>query len=199
MVSGLPPISGTEREVDLIYEGAKNRGIHAMKVHGDLLSVEDCLRHMEEFSSVHFACHGRQDEYDPMKSRFRFHHGQLDLDTISKRNLKNAELAFLSACETGRGEPRLADEAVHLAAGMLAAGYCRVVGTMWAIGDRHAPEIAKDFYDYLWNLRDGESGSEFDTRLSAHALHHATQTLRDNLDCSDMSLLAWVPYAHFGY
>ncbi|TEB27228.1 TPR-like protein [Coprinellus micaceus] len=106
-VAGLAAIPGTVREVDSIYESAEKHGINAMKVHGDLLSVEDCLRHMEEFSSVHFACHARQDEYDPMKSRFRFHHGQLDLDTIAKRNLKNAELAFLSACETARGEERL--------------------------------------------------------------------------------------------
>ena len=154
---------------------------------------------MEEFSSVHFACHACQDASDPMKSRFRFHHGQLDLNTIVKRNLKHADLAFLSACETSTGEERLSDEAVHLAAGMLAAGYRRVVGTMWAIGDRHAPEVAKDFYDYLWDHREGGSGSGFDTRLSAHALHHATQKLRNTLDSSDQSLLAWAPYVHFGY
>ncbi|KAJ2930106.1 hypothetical protein H1R20_g6978, partial [Candolleomyces eurysporus] len=67
-----------------------------------------------------------------------------------QKDLKNADLAFLSACQTSAGEQKLSEEAVHLAAGMLAAGYRRVVATMWAIGDRHAPEVAKDFYDYLF-------------------------------------------------
>ncbi|TEB28294.1 hypothetical protein FA13DRAFT_1775971 [Coprinellus micaceus] len=69
------------------------------------------------------------------------------------------------------------DEAVHLAAGMLAAGYRRVVATMWGIGDKYAPKVAEDFYDYLLTHRSGDSERQFDGSLSAHALHHAVQQL----------------------
>ena len=114
-------------------------------------------------------------------------------------NLTNADLAFLSACQTSAGQEDLPNEAVHLAAGMLAAGYRRVVATMWAIGDQHAPQVASDFYGYLWSHRPEDSGSHFDGTLSAYALHHATQELRGRLDTTDCSLLAWIPYVHFGY
>ncbi|TEB25887.1 hypothetical protein FA13DRAFT_1896470 [Coprinellus micaceus] len=60
----------------------------------------------------------------------------------------------------------------------LAAGYRRVVSTMWEIGDRHAPQVASDFYQYLWIHRPEGSGTRFDGSLSAYALHHATQELR---------------------
>jgi hypothetical protein len=33
---------------------------------------------------------------------------------------------------------------------------------------------------------------------AARALHYATQKLREPLDDSEFSLLAWIPYVHFG-
>ncbi|KAF6742550.1 CHAT domain-containing protein [Ephemerocybe angulata] len=155
---------------------------------------------MEKFSSVHLACHASQDARDPLKSRFLFHEGSLELSAVLKRNLENADLAFLSACQASAGAQKLPDEAVHLAAGMLAAGYRRVVATMWSIGDRHAPDIAFDFYQRLQDLRDPASKGGFEATYSAHALHYAIQQLRDRLDDnSDQALLAWIPYVHFGY
>ena len=55
------------------------------------------------------------------------------------------DLAFLSACQKSTGDGRLSEEAVHLAAGMLAAGYRGVIATMWLIRDRYASEFAKVF------------------------------------------------------
>lgn len=172
--------------------------VRVLKVDGDKLSVDECLQMMESYSSIHLACHASQHPNDPLRSRFRFHQGSLELGRITQRNLKNADCAFLSACQTSAGEETLSDEAVHLAAGMLAAGYKRVVATMWAISDRHAPGVAKEFYRYLWERREG-SGSGFDGSRSAHALHHSIQRLRVSLDSSEGSILSWAAYVHFGY
>jgi CHAT domain-containing protein len=194
------PIPGTTDEVASIYAAAQGAGVRVSKVEGDSLTVEGCLQHMEDFSSVHLACHAIQSAPDPLQSRFRFHNGSLELGKIIQKNLRKADLAFLSACQTSAGEETLSDEAVHLAAGMLAAGYRRVVATMWAISDRHAPAVANDFYQYLWDQRKEDSGGGFDGSMSAHALHHAVQKLRERLvDDSEESLLAWAPYVHFGY
>jgi CHAT domain-containing protein len=46
-------------------------------------------------------------------------------------DLSKAFLAFLSACETARGDEGQPDQTVHLAATMLFAGFRSVVATMW--------------------------------------------------------------------
>ncbi|KAF5338698.1 hypothetical protein D9611_013317 [Ephemerocybe angulata] len=198
---GATSIPGTTKEVRSIYSGAEQSGVRVLKVEGSALSVDECLKHMEEFSSVHFACHAYQNAADPLQSRFILHNGSLDLATIVRSNLKNADLAFLSACQTSTGEEKLSDEAVHLAAGMLAAGYRRVVATMWSIGDQHAQQVGSDLYQYLWSREEGRCACDriFDGSLSAYALHYATQQLRHRLDNSDSSLLTWVPFVHIGY
>ncbi|KAF5331957.1 hypothetical protein D9611_008866 [Ephemerocybe angulata] len=197
---GAPSIPGTTEEVQSIHRKATEDGIRVLLLEGSAVTVDECLEHMEHFSCIHLACHAFQDAGDPLHSRFRFHNGSLDLATIIQRDLKNADLAFLSACQTGTGEETLSDEAVHLAAGMLAAGYRRVVATMWSIGDEHASEVAKDFYEYLCTHREAGSGdSGLDGSLSAYALHHSIMKLRKRLDSSEQSFLAWIPYVHFGY
>ena len=49
----------------------------------------------------------------------------------------------------------LADEVVHIAAGMLAIGYRGVVATLWSISDYYRPEIAQCFYQYMLDVRCG--------------------------------------------
>ncbi|RXW15864.1 hypothetical protein EST38_g9990, partial [Candolleomyces aberdarensis] len=198
-VPNLPPISGTTKEVRLIHAKAVEHEVRVLSLEGNDVTVDTALEHMERFSSIHLACHASQDQDEALQSRFRFHDGRLELSKIIRKNLKNADLAFLSACQTSTGEEKLSEEVVHLAAGMLAAGYRRVVATMWAIGDNHAPEVATDFYDYLLAQRVEADGSGFDGSKSAYALHHAIQQLRQRLDNSEKSLLAWIPYVHFGF
>ncbi|TEB29810.1 hypothetical protein FA13DRAFT_1734154 [Coprinellus micaceus] len=196
---GASKIPGTTMEVRSVYKKAIKTGIRALKVEGADLTVDECLGHLEEFSSVHLACHGYQNPEESLRSKFRFHNGTLDLATVLRKDLKHADLAFLSACETSTGDEKLSDEAVHLAAGMLAAGYRRVVASMWSIGDTRAQEVAKTFYDYLWKDREPGSGTGFDGSQSAYALHHAIQKLRDDLGDTDGAILAWAPFVHFGY
>jgi CHAT domain-containing protein len=198
-VVGQSPIPGTTREVQRIYQTTLEHGTRALKVEGDEVSPEECLDHLERFSSVHLACHGSQNTENPLRSKFIFHRGTLDLSAIIKKNLKNADFAFLSACQTSTGDEKLSEEAVHLTAGMLAAGYRRVVGTMWSIGDSAAQRVAVEFYNYLFKHREEGSGTRFDGSLSAYALHHAVQKLRKVTDYSEKSLLTWLPFVHFGY
>ena len=91
-----------------------------------------------------------------------------------KQSFSHAELAFLSACQTAKGDSELPEEAIHLAAGMLMAGYGSVVGTMWSIRDDDAPIVAEKFYTYLI----GEAGG--DSTKAAYALHNAVGHLRDS-------------------
>ncbi|KAJ7703440.1 hypothetical protein B0H14DRAFT_2230098, partial [Mycena olivaceomarginata] len=56
---------------------------------------------------------------------------QLTLSRIIQLNLPHAVFAYLSACQTATGEQKLQEESVHLAAGILLAGYRGVIATMW--------------------------------------------------------------------
>jgi CHAT domain-containing protein len=48
-----------------------------------------------------------------------------------KLDLKDAVFAFLSACETAKGDTEQPDQAIHLAAAMLFVGFKSIVATMW--------------------------------------------------------------------
>ncbi|KAF6747915.1 CHAT domain-containing protein [Ephemerocybe angulata] len=198
--TGLPPIPGTTTEVRSIFTKAEEVGVRALKLEGSAVTVPKCLEYMADYSSIHLACHTFQKAADPLQSRFLFNEGFLDLGTIMHMNLKNGDLAFLSACHTSTGQEKFSDEAVHLAAGMLAAGYHRVVATMWVISDELALDVANDFYGHLLTHGTGRTDGTFDGSQSAYALHHAIQQLRLHLDSdSETALLTWVPYVHFGY
>jgi CHAT domain-containing protein len=96
-----------------------------------MATKQEVLAMFESANIVHLACHGVQHPTEPHKSRFCLSSGNLTVSELMDMNLKNASIAFLSACETAKGDQKYADEAVHLAATMLFAGFTSVVATMW--------------------------------------------------------------------
>ncbi|KAG9122648.1 hypothetical protein FRC07_000892 [Ceratobasidium sp. 392] len=185
---GCSPLPGTVAELDRIQNQAKD--IHFKRFEGENATPATVLEGMRGHSWVHLACHASQDTSDPTTSGFHLHGGQLDLATIIQEPLENAELAFLSACQTATGDDRLPDEAVHLAAGMIMAGYRTVIATMWSIKDEDAPTVAGQFYKLL--LQDRVSDSD----KAARALHNAVRHLRDKV--GEKEFIRWVPYIHMG-
>lgn len=145
---------------------------------------------MGKHSWVHLACHATQNSTDPTESAFYLHKGTLDLASITRQELKQAEFAFLSACQTATGDDKLSEEAVHLAAGMIMAGYPSVIATMWSIHDDDAPLLAEKVYAHL------VGGGTPDARRAAKALHLATKCLREKVGVD--AYARWVPYIHIG-
>jgi len=177
--------------------GASND--ESLHLEGVSASVSRVKLEMESHRSIHFACHATQDLENPLKSGFYLQDGRLELVDIMKLKFAVRDLAFLSASQTSTGTEKLSEEAVHLAAGMLAAGYRSVVATMWSIKDRHGPVVAEGFYKYLMEKEMTSGESRPDSSNAAHALHHAIQGIREILGDSEQSLLTWIPYVHFGY
>jgi CHAT domain-containing protein len=145
---------------------------------------------MEAHSWVHFACHGEQDTIKLITSAFCLHDKNLELSTIITKSFPHADFAFLSACQTATGDEKLSEEAVHLAAGLMLAGYSSVIVTTWSIMDKDAPVIAGHVYTELF----GETVP--DSSGSAVALHHAVKLLRKQV--GDKEFLSWVPFIHVG-
>ena len=174
----------------------KGTAIDALLLEDSEATREKVKAEMKSHSWVHFACHGVQDVHQPLESGLCLHDGRLELLEIMKEHIPNPGFVFLSACQTSKGDHKLSEEVVHLTAGMLAAGYRGVIGTMWSISDMHGPEFATEFYQYL--IR--EKGSEgLDSTQAAYALDHATRKVRESLGEGDTAFLTWVPYVHFGY
>jgi CHAT domain-containing protein len=187
-VSEESTLSGTKLELSHIQR-------HAMELRYRQLETDQAtpgavLDAMEQYGSVHLACHASQDTLNPIESCFHLHGGALSLAEIAKKSLKNKGLAFLSACQTATGDEQMPDEAIHLAAGMLVAGYPTVIATMWSIKDGDAPLIADQVYGEL--MKDGR----LDGGRAARALHAAVGALRTRIGVKEFA--RWVPYVHMG-
>ncbi|CAE6426364.1 unnamed protein product [Rhizoctonia solani] len=186
---GLSLLPGTRKELAFIQTHAKEPVILS-KINGSYATCELVLEAMEHSDWVHLACHAKQDADKPTESGFFLADGVLTLDRIIQRSFKDKGLAFLSACQTAKGDENLADEAVHLASGMLLAGYRSVIATMWSVSDADAPDINNEVYKRL--LKDGK----LDYRESARALHDSVNMLRECV--GEKNFTRWVPYIHIG-
>jgi CHAT domain-containing protein len=105
--------------------------------------AEEVLQLLPEATILHLACHGLQTMTKPLGSGFVMHDKMVHIGDIIRLNLPNARLAFLSACDTAQGDMEQPDEAIHLAAAILYAGFKSVVATMWSMGDIDGPLVAK--------------------------------------------------------
>lgn len=182
-----PELPCAEEEWKLIQKWLGN--LSNTHLSGADATVERVLEEMKKCNWVHLACHGTQNTNAPTNSAFHLHQGDLTLSKIIQLSLPNADFAFLSACATSQGEESLSEEAVHLAAGMILAGYRGVISTMWPIKDDLAPYVADAVYTTV--LDDGKP----DRTKAAGALHKAVQELRKQ---PGLDLLSWVPFVHFG-
>ncbi|CAE6501068.1 unnamed protein product [Rhizoctonia solani] len=186
---GRSPLPGTTKELEFLEAHAQH-DTQFSQLMDHQATVTAVLDAMEQHDWVHLACHAHQNLKDPTKSGFFLHDGTLDIATINRRSFKNKGLAFLSACQTATGDENLPDEAVHLASGMLMAGYASVIATMWSVHDEDAPLVADKVYAQLMKeggIRNGEAGK---------ALHTAVAVLRETV--GERKFERWVPYIHIG-
>jgi CHAT domain-containing protein len=128
--ASMPPLRYAVRETRSVNDTVTRTGASGA-VQLDGASKDDVLATLQSSQVVHLACHGIQHQDEPHKSHFCLSTGNLAISELMEMNLKGAFLAYLSACETAKGDMKHADEAVHLAASMLFAGFRSVVATMW--------------------------------------------------------------------
>ncbi len=138
---------------------------------------------------AHFACHAVGSTAATARLLLHDHkHHPLTLRDIAALRNGGAELAYLSACDTAHGPVDLADEAVHLTGTFHLAGYTHVIGTLWAVADQIAAEVAGIVYDDI-------ATPVPDASLAAPALHHAIREIRARY--RDTPAL-WAAHIHVG-
>lgn len=188
----------TERQADLpkakeeldILKKCLGSALPCNLLWNDEATSNEVLLNMARSSWVHLACHATQDLTEPTRSGLLLHGNRLTISDIIKEPFPNADLAFLSACQTATGDEKISDEAVHIAGGMLASGYRAIIATMWSIRDQDAPLVAEAVYTHL--------RCHLDSTESALALHKAVKLLRQQLREDTKYLHAWVPFVHYG-
>ncbi|KAF8671149.1 TPR-like protein [Rhizoctonia solani] len=183
------PLPGTDKELEHLKAHAEGRTEYS-QLTDDGATTTAVLDAMDQHDWVHLACHAQQNAMDPTKSGFYLHDGTLDLSAITQRSFRGKGLAFLSACQTARGDESLPDEVIHLASGMLMAGYPSVIGTMWSVVDEDTPFVADKVYAQL--MENGKVGSG----EAGKALHYAVAGLRDQI--GEREFARWIPYIHIG-
>jgi CHAT domain-containing protein len=168
--------------------------------------IHEVVEALSRADIVHLACHGMQDREDPLNSGFCLGDGKLTVSKLMEIPLDRAFLAFLSACETAKGDKNQPDQAIHLAAAMLFCGFRSIVATMWfveicsnmhsahmlitfrSIWDNDGPAVARVFYKALLAER------VIDADAVAYALDEAVSELRSK----GVSPSRWAPFIHVG-
>jgi len=115
-------------------------------------AAADALRgDLREFSLIHCATHGHADAQDPRLTGLALtpqgdDDGFVTLADVLELSL-DADLAVLSACETGRGRERRGDGTQSLARAFLHAGARAVVSSLWQVDDHETEKTMQGFYE----------------------------------------------------
>jgi CHAT domain len=182
------PLPAATREVEALKSQLRTVAT-VIPLHGRDASRDRVRKALTEHTWAHLACHAEQDPANPSQASLVLADGRLSLAEISTQSGHHAEGAYLSACQTALGGVELSDEALHLAAALQYAGFRRVIGTLWPIGDATARPVARRIYSVL--TVDGT----FRPERSAYAVTEVTRWLRTSHSDAPSR---WAPYVHIG-
>jgi len=154
---------------------------------------ENFKKYARDAGIIHIASHAIIDDEDPMNSKLVFSSGedmQEDglLHTYELYNMQlNAQLACLSACNTGFGQIKSGEGVVSLAKGFFYAGVPNVLMSLWSVPDRSTSEIITYFYE---ELKKGAGKSD--------ALRNAKLKYLESADANTSNPYYWAAFTMIG-
>jgi hypothetical protein len=170
----LSPLPATRKEVEAIGTTTL-LGARASEA-----GFETALPTSKRWRAVHFACHGLIDVERPMLSSLALSSAGEDDGFLTALEVLRmaipADLAVLSACETGKGKVVKGEGIVGLTRAFMFAGAPRVICSLWKVDDEATQALMIEFYR-LWNPKDGSKGMG-----TAAALKKAQAFVRDHPD-----------------
>lgn len=156
--SAMVPLEWNQKEADAVSVYLNGKAYLAEK------ATEGLFKNIAHNSRIlHLAMHAFVDDEDPMYSKLVFTQDNDSIEdgflhTFELYNMElNAELAVLSACETGYGKLVKGEGIMSLARGFSYAGVPSVVMSHWQVDDRSTSELMQLFYR---NLSDGMTKDE---------------------------------------
>ena len=143
---------------------------------------------------IHIASHTIIDDEDPLNSKLVFSPGADTVEdgllhTYELYNMQlNAQLACLSACNTGFGQIKSGEGVVSLAKGFFYAGVPNVMMSLWSVPDISTSEIMTTFHK---ELKDGVG--------KADALRNAKLKYLELVDQNTSDPYYWAAFIMIGY
>jgi CHAT domain-containing protein len=131
---GFTQLDNVVKEVNKVAEMLEQSSVARVDVQiGEAASMDAVTGRLADANVVHFAAHGTQNVTAPLQSGFCLRDGLLTVSSLMRIRTKQAIFAFLSACETAKGDKDQPDQVVHLAAALLYVGFRSLVATMWYV------------------------------------------------------------------
>lgn len=124
------PLLNVRIEMDQVKSSVPQECIEYLNS-GEGASVDDALESLKAAEVVHLACHGHQDQTNPLNSGFELKNARLTLEQLMRVEIPHAQLAYLSACESAGMDESRPDEGLNLVGTMIFVGFRSVIGTMW--------------------------------------------------------------------
>jgi CHAT domain-containing protein len=144
MPESLDPLPGSEQEATTIA-----KLLNTQALIGPQATEKTVLAQIRQASVIHFATHGLLDEYQGMASAIALVAGTDDDGLLTAGELSTipltAQLAVLSACDTGRGRIT-GDGVLGLSRSLMLAGVPNVVVSLWAVPDQATASLMAEYY-----------------------------------------------------
>ncbi|MGW6603905.1 CHAT domain-containing protein [Streptomyces sp. NPDC055036] len=187
--AGQAPLPETRREAEHLAQLLPGATVLA----GTSATHSAVVSALPRHAYAHFACHALGDPERPSDSLLVLHdHTErpLTVRDLARLRLPSVRLAYLSACDTLRTSPELADEAVHIVSAFQMAGFPHVVGSLWHIDDTIGAAVARRVYEDLYT-----DDSTLDVGRTSQALHATVRALRDTYPATPS---LWACQVHAG-
>ncbi|KAJ7747124.1 CHAT domain-containing protein, partial [Mycena maculata] len=181
-------LPGVEQEIEQITSIVPDK-YQVQSLRREEATVVAVTQQLNNSSWLHLACHGSQNLVEPPKSCLHLYGGTLELETILRMPLPNAEFVFLAACQTAKGDAKLVNESFHLGSGFIAAGFQAAIATMWSMCDSDGPIVAEAVYNHIFGREQRPRVQE-----TAKALQLAVRKLQQQ----GVPPERWVPFIHIG-
>lgn len=142
-----------DEELAALFCGSKELEEIAEYHEGDFVSAESAtIAQFEERAPgaaiIHLATHACAHEEDPFENRVYFSDGSLTTRELINMDL-SADLAVLSACETGAGELVEGEGVMSLSRSFMYGGIPSVVMSLWSVDDCSTAKLMGHFYRHL--------------------------------------------------
>jgi tetratricopeptide (TPR) repeat protein len=150
-LESLPATEQEVREISALFTGSTKKVI----THQEANEAAVKSKTLSDYNLLHFATHGIVDEVDPERSRIFLNEnagedGELYASEIYNLSM-NADLAVLSACQTGLGKYSEGEGVIGLSRALVYAGARNLVVSFWSVADESTARLMTDFYADLVN------------------------------------------------